>query len=104
MLRIKENVSLKDLEEYGFQTHWYKFRKCVLWEGGIVRLWVDRYRYLHYNAPTQKIFDLIYKMHNLLELDSNNEDLRKLSRPVLLEENKHLKEKIKQLEKLIDKK
>ena len=106
MLRIKDRIGLQELEEFGFvnPSNTQHLWKYTLWDGGIVRIWIDRYRYLHYNAPTQKTFDLIYKMHNLLEIDDNNDDLRALSRPVLLEENEKLKEEIKQLKYTLDSK
>jgi len=104
MLKIKDNIQLKALEKYGFTTPLNnRLRQCTYWENGIVKLWVDKHRYLHYNCMNIKTIDLIYQMHNILELVDDKEDLRRLSTPKLLEENKQLKEELKKIKEFIDK-
>ena len=104
MLKIKDNIDLKELKKYGFENHWHRLRKYVLWEGGITKLWIDNHNYLHINSPTIETIDLIYKMHDLFELEEGKIGIKMLTRPYLLEENKKLKEEVKQLEYKLNKK
>ena len=96
MLKIKNNIDLKELEKFGFviadnytQRNWTH----VLYDYGVVKIWVDRERVLHFNQPRLEQFDLIYKMHDLLEI-TDKSNLKMLSRGALLEENKKLKQRL----------
>lgn len=98
MLKIKDGIGLEELKEYGFDPPFSnrRFSQYTYWDG-VVRLWVDKYRILHYNAVNIKTIDLIFKMRDLLELTDGKEVLRRLSKPRLIEENKQLQEEIRQL-------
>ena len=99
MLKIKDNIPIEKVEEYGFTKHWN--RPYVLLDG-VVKIWVDKNKLLHFNNPRLEQLDLIHKMHDILEVVDTKTNLKMLSKPALLEENKKLKEKIKQLERHIE--
>lgn len=96
MLKIKDNIPIEKVEEYGFTKHWN--RPYVLLDG-VVKIWVDKNKLLHFNNPRLEQLDLIHKMHDILEVVDTKSNLKMLSRPALLEENKRLKEKIRELER-----
>lgn len=103
MLKVKDNIDLKELEKFGFiqETGFCtKTRTYGLWEG-VIKIWVDKNRILHFNSPRLKQIDLVYQMHDLLENDETCDDLRMLSRPALLEENKRLKEELRKIKEKI---
>ena len=96
MLKIKNNIPLEKLEEYGFvKNPHYSY---VLLDG-VIKIWIDKNRLLHFNNPRLEQIDLVHKMHNILEVVDTKSNLKMLSRPALLEENKRLKEKIRELER-----
>lgn len=92
MLKVKNDINMKILEDFGFKTSGglHNNAHAELWDGGIIKMWVDKDRFLHFNSPRYAQMDLIYKMHHLLEYTEEVYNKKLLSRPVLLEKNKEL--------------
>ena len=96
MLKIKDNIPIEKVEEYGFIKN--KHYPYALLDG-VIKIWIDKNKLLHFNNPRLEQIDLVYKMHDILEVVDTKSNLKMLSRSALLEENKRLKERIKELEK-----
>ena len=96
MLKIKDDIPLEKVEEFGFIKTW-NYPYALL--DGVIKIWIDKDRLLHFNNPRLEQLDLIHKMHDILEAVDTKSNLKMLSRPALLKENKRLRERIKELEK-----
>ena len=73
MLKIKDNVDLKELEKYGFRCGSYNRNLGTEWHlNGLFfrqsKIWVDKNRILHFCNPSKAEMDLMYKLYDLLEL------------------------------------
>lgn len=99
MLKIIDTIPIEKVEEYGFTKYWN--RPYVLLDG-VVKIWIDKNKLLHFNNPKLEQLDLIHKMHDILEVVDTKSNLKMLSKQDLLRENKRLKIKIKQLERHIE--
>lgn len=102
MLKVKDNVDLTELEKFGFEKEDYPIfqrnRSYALWNG-VVKIWVDRNRILHFNAPRMKEIDLVFKMNDILEYtEKEKDDLRFYQKGDLVKEVQRLREKVKELE------
>lgn len=97
MLKIKDNVDLSILKDYGFQKggKYDTNRPYILYDGSIVKVYIDNKRIIHFNCPTQKQLDLIFKMHNLLEEATTNYKTKVMSRNDLLLMCKNQEEQLK---------
>ena len=94
MLKIRDDVNLEELEKYGFEKN--IFGRPYVYRHYVIKLWVDDYRILHYNGPAIKEIDIIYKMHDLLELtDFKPRELQNLQRKQLLDRLEKANEYIK---------
>lgn len=99
MLKIKDNIPIDKLQDYNFITTGKLNHNGLaeLWEGSIIKMWVDKNRLIHFNAPRYAQLDLIYLMSDLIEYTDESWNKKFLSRPVLQQENKELKEEIERL-------
>ena len=104
MLKIKDNIPIDKLQDYNFITtgKLNHNRLAELWEGSIIKMWVDKNRLIHFNAPRCNQLDLIYLMSDLIEYTDESWNKKLLSRPVLQQENKQLKEEIEKLNNIIN--
>lgn len=97
MLKIKDNYDLSILEQYGFKNggKYDTNRPYILYDGSIVKVHIDNKRIIHFNCPTQKQLDLIFKMHDLLEEATTNYKTKVMSRNELLTICKNQEEQLK---------
>lgn len=76
MLKIKDNINLEKLKDYGFtpETKWNGNRympnnEWTLRTNGYMRMWVRKNRFISFNCMNLSMFDILYKMikDNLIE-------------------------------------
>lgn len=67
MLKIKDNVDLKELEKYGFYDNSYGYtnrRYSYISRSGtyVNRIFIHKDRHIAFNNPTIKCLDLLYDL------------------------------------------
>lgn len=58
MLKLKNNIKIKDLEELGF----YIDRDQTILSEGLKRIWIKKDGVLHFNMPTNNTFDVVFEL------------------------------------------
>ena len=116
MLKIKDNVDLEELKNYGFtpETKWggngyISNGEWTLRTNGYMRMWVKKNRFMSFNSMNFSMYDILYKMikDNIVEQTderppkeyyrlTNAELTAKIKE--LEEENKKLKDKVGDIE------
>lgn len=67
MLKIKDNIDLKELEKYGFYYNGYGFTnknysyisRCGSY---VNKIFIHKDRHLSFNNPTNKVFNVLYDL------------------------------------------
>ena len=67
MLKIKDNVDLKELDKYGFEycggTRWLrKYSHTSRCGTTTYRIWIKQDRVLSFNNPTNKVLNVLYDL------------------------------------------